>query len=181
MSLTASYYTQSYRQAEKLKQEICSYLMSYCSWKQNQWCEFLPRVEYAQNSLTHLSTGLNSFQCILGYQPPMLPWSGTTSDVPAVDDWINQSQATWDSAHMWPPPHFRVSQIIWLSMQNLKFILPCHKLSPRFIGPFKINQVTYWLQLPPSYSISPMFHMSLHKPVHTLPTIILPAQSLCLH
>ncbi|KAK3527809.1 hypothetical protein QTP86_006875 [Hemibagrus guttatus] len=56
---------------------------------------------------------------------------------------------------------FQVGQWAWLSMQN-------HKLSPRFVGPFRVirqvNPVTYRLQLPASYCISPMFHVSLVKP-----------------
>ncbi|KAK3535124.1 hypothetical protein QTP70_004732 [Hemibagrus guttatus] len=42
------------------------------------------------------------------------------------------------------------------------------KLSPKFIGPFKIlcqvNPVCYCLQLPASYRICPTFHVSLLRP-----------------
>lgn len=57
--------------------------------EQHQWSTFLPWAEYAQNSLTHSSTGLTPFQDftpVLGYQPPLFPWSGEPSEVPAVDD-----------------------------------------------------------------------------------------------
>ncbi|KAK3523656.1 hypothetical protein QTP70_006716 [Hemibagrus guttatus] len=56
--------------------------------------------EYAQNSLTHSSTGLTPFQCILSYQPPLFPWLGEPSDVPAVDDWAHCSQEVWENAHV---------------------------------------------------------------------------------
>ncbi|KAK3548134.1 hypothetical protein QTP70_004875 [Hemibagrus guttatus] len=61
---------------------------AFCmQWDINhKWSEFLPWVEYAQNSLMHSSTGLTPFQ------PPMFSWSGTPANIPAMDDWINQNQ-----------------------------------------------------------------------------------------
>ncbi len=57
---------------------------------------------------------------------------------------------------------------------HLRLRLPCKKLSPCFIGPFKImrqiNEVTYQLQLPPPrYCIHPTFHLSLRKPCSSPP------------
>ncbi|KAK3570659.1 hypothetical protein QTP86_024769 [Hemibagrus guttatus] len=52
--------------------------------------------------------------------------------------------------------------------EDIHLRLPCKKLSPRYIGPFtilrQINDVTYELQLPRQYHISPTFHVSLLKP-----------------
>ncbi|KAK3514011.1 hypothetical protein QTP70_001292 [Hemibagrus guttatus] len=73
--------------------------------------------------------------------------------------------------HRFPHPRFQVGQWVWLSAQNLRLKLACHKLSPCFIGPFlmvrQVNLVTYHLQLPPSYHISPTFHVSLLKLAHS--------------
>lgn len=55
-----------------------------CHDYQDCWCNFLPWTKYAQNSLRQATTGLTPFQCILGYQPPLFPWSGEPLDVPAV-------------------------------------------------------------------------------------------------
>ncbi len=98
VSLRSGYHPQSNGQVECLNQEIGRYPRTYCSREQHRWSEFLPWAEYAQNSLTHSSTGLTPFQCVLGVQPPLFPWSGEPSSVPAVDEWIQRSERVWDSA-----------------------------------------------------------------------------------
>ncbi len=49
----------------------------------------------------------------------------------------------------------------------IRLRLPSRKLSPRYIGNFpitkRVNEVTYQLQLPDHYRISPTFHVSLLK------------------
>ncbi|KAK3572677.1 hypothetical protein QTP86_004021 [Hemibagrus guttatus] len=135
----------------------------------------------------HSSTGLTPFQCVLGYQPPLFPWSGEPSSVPTVEEWYRRSQEVWGRAHVRlqravrrqriqadrnrrPHPAYQVGQMVWLSTRNLRLKLPCRKLSPKFIGPFEIvrqvNPVAYRLRLPASYRICPTFHASLLKPVH---------------
>ncbi|KAK3530048.1 hypothetical protein QTP86_010336 [Hemibagrus guttatus] len=188
VSLSSGYHPQSNGQAERLNQEIGRFLRTYCSREQRRWSEFLPWAEYAQNSLIRSSTGLTPFQCVLGYQPPLFPWSGEPSDVPAVEEWYRLSQEVWERAHVRlqravrrqriqadrrrrPHPAYRVGQKVWLSTRNLHLKLPCRKLNPKFVGPFEIvrqvNPVAYRLRLPTSYRICPTFHVSLLKPAHS--------------
>ncbi|KAK3505726.1 hypothetical protein QTP70_020347 [Hemibagrus guttatus] len=164
VSLSSSHHPQSNGQVECLNQEIGRFLRSYCSREQQRWSEFLPWAEYAQDSLTHSSTGLTPFQCVLGYQPPLFPWSGEPSSVPAVEEWYRHSQEVWERAHVRLQRAVRRQRI-----QADRHRRP-HPVSPKFIGPFEIvrqvNPVAYRLRLPASYRICPSFHASLLKPAH---------------
>ncbi|KAL0155743.1 hypothetical protein M9458_050006, partial [Cirrhinus mrigala] len=60
-------------------------------------------------------------------------------------------------------PMYQLGDQVWLSTHDLR--LPCRKLSPHYIGPFRIlrqiNDMTFQLQLPPRYRIHPTFHTPL--------------------
>ncbi|KAI2645678.1 Transposon Tf2-6 polyprotein [Labeo rohita] len=187
VSLSSGYHPQTNGQTERKIQEVGRFLRTFCTSHQDTWNQFLGWAEYAQNSLRQATTGLTPFQCILGFQPPLFPWTGEPSDVPSVDHWFRESERVWDEAHQHlqravrrqvntadrrrsEAPTFQVGQKVWLSTRDIRLRLPCKKLSPRFVGPFtiteQINPVTYRLQLPAHYRIHPTFHVSLLKPYH---------------
>ncbi len=185
VSLSSGYHPQTNGQTEHKIQEIGRYLWAYCHNHQNSWNQYLPWAEYAQNSLRQSTTGLTPFQCVLGFQPPLFPWTGERSEVPAVDYWFRESERVWDSAHVHiqqavqrhkfyadarrsTNPVYQPGDRVWLSTRDIRLRLPSRKLSPRYIGPFpitkRVNEVTYQLQLPDHYRISRTFHVSLLKP-----------------
>ncbi|KAL0199986.1 hypothetical protein M9458_003173, partial [Cirrhinus mrigala] len=185
ISLTSGYHPQSNGQLERLNQELSRFLCAYCHLHQNDWSDYLLRAEYAQNSLKKPSTQLTPFQCVLGFQTPLFPWSGEPTNLPAVDTWLRRSEATWDMAHTnlqqaiqrvihqanrlrRAAPQYQVGQWIWLSTKDLRLRLPSRTLSPRYVGPFKIikqiTPVAFRLELPAHNLVSPTFHVSLFKP-----------------
>ncbi len=183
VSLSSGYHPQSNGQTERKIQDVGRFLRTFCHGRQNSWNQFLGWAEYAQNSLRQSSTGFTPFQCVLGFQPPLFPWSGEPSDVPAVDYWFRESEGVWDATHHQlqqavrrqrmeanvrrsASPEYQPGPKVWLSTRDINLCLPSRKLSPRFVGPIleQINPVTYKLQLPPHYKIHPTFHVSLLKP-----------------
>ncbi|XP_049326668.1 uncharacterized protein LOC125786994 [Astyanax mexicanus] len=129
---------------------------------------------------------MTPFQCFLGYQPPIMPWSAKPSDIPAVDERMCRSEEVWEETHRcieavleWQKqqadclhrenPLYSPGDWVWLSTRD--FLQPDgnKKLSAKYIGPFKIikriNEVTYCLNIPSHYHVCPSFHVSLLKPV----------------
>ncbi|KAK3540136.1 hypothetical protein QTP70_026881 [Hemibagrus guttatus] len=100
VSLSSGYHPQTNGQTERKIQEVGRFLRTFCHDHQESWSLFLGWVEYAQNSLRQPTTSLTPFQCVLGYQPPLFPWDGEPSDVPAIDYWFRESKRVWDSAHL---------------------------------------------------------------------------------
>ncbi|KAI2645614.1 Transposon Ty3-I Gag-Pol polyprotein [Labeo rohita] len=156
-------------------QELGRYLRAYCHKDQHCWNRFLPWAEYAQNSLRQDTTGLTPFQCVLGYQPPLFPWTEEPSNVPAVDHWFRESERVWDSAHIHlqraVQQHKRFADVRRRPAPNSTQGTWCgcpHGISAS-VNPVilrRINEVTFQLQLPPRYRIHPTFHVSLLKPYH---------------
>uniref|UniRef100_A0A9J8AV28 Integrase catalytic domain-containing protein n=1 Tax=Cyprinus carpio carpio TaxID=630221 RepID=A0A9J8AV28_CYPCA len=80
VSLTSGYHPESNGQVERLNQELSRFLPTYCHNNQADWSRYFLWAEYAQNSFRKPATGLTPFQCVLGFQPPLVPWAGEPSE-----------------------------------------------------------------------------------------------------
>jgi hypothetical protein len=186
VSLTSRYQPQSKGQVERTNQELRRFLRSHCQDQQGEWTWILPWAEYTQKSLCYSSTGLTPFHYVLVYQLAQPLWTPSQTEAPAVDKFFRNTEEVWNATHVRlqlavrhqkdqahhhrsEAPVFNPGDRVWLSTRNLPVRLPCWKLSTWFLWPFKvlqrINEVTYHLQLPTNYRISPSFHVSLLRPV----------------
>ncbi|KAI2661141.1 Transposon Tf2-6 polyprotein [Labeo rohita] len=165
VSLTSGYHPQANGQVECLNQELTRFLRSYCQNHQEDWSRYLFWAEYAQNSLRKPATNLTPFQCTLGFQPPLFPWSGEPSELPAINSWFQRRRSGIRPTSIYRGPYTTPRP------RPTEDAYPIHPTNPAsgsgsrpgtFVCAYPArNSVP---ELPPQYRISPTFHVSLFKP-----------------
>uniref|UniRef100_A0A8K9Y3I9 Gypsy retrotransposon integrase-like protein 1 n=1 Tax=Oncorhynchus mykiss TaxID=8022 RepID=A0A8K9Y3I9_ONCMY len=196
VSLSSGFHPQSNGQAERANQTIGRILRSLSFRNPASWSEQLPWAEYAHNSLPSSATGLSPFQSSLGYQPPLFSSQFAESSVPSAQAFVQRCERTWKrvrsvlcryrtqtvraaNKRRTKSPRYCRGQRVWLSTQNLPLKTASRKLTPRFIGPFRIsrviNPVAVRLLLPRYLRrVHPVFHVSCIKPVLRAPARLPP-------
>ena len=140
-------------------------------------------AEFAYHNSYHTSLGCSPFYALYGYNPEIeyeLEDKLIEGKVPAAKDRVKQLHATWQAlSERWvsvdtastrsfndrhTPKAFKVNDLVMLSTKNLKQKRPSKKLSHKYVGPFRVEDIVgsqaYRLTLPATYRIHPVFHVS---------------------
>ena len=146
----------------------------------------MPTIELAINSSPNRSTGYTPFFLNYGFQPTVpteLLGGNEIVKQESVGQFVDRLRKVWEVARRrlkqaveqqakWynqrhRPVSYRVGQWVLLSTTNLHLKGTPSKLQRKFVGPFKIIErigtQSYRLELPESWRIHSVFHVSLLK------------------
>ncbi|KAA8541336.1 hypothetical protein F0562_025299 [Nyssa sinensis] len=183
-----AYHPQTDGQTEVVNRTIEMYLRCLTRDHPKDWATWIPWVEFSYNIAYHSSIKTSPFEFLYGRPPPnLLSYTASTTKVDAVDialknrdvflkqvrQCLAQAQErmkrVYDQGHH--EERFEVGDRVYLKLQayrqhSVQFRKHA-KLSPRFYGPFRVDQkigeVSYKLDLPKWSHIHPVFHVSLLK------------------
>ena len=192
MKATTAYHLQSNGEAERVNQEIGTYLRMYCMEKPADWSLYLADAQFAHNFRIHSTHGQTPFYLLHGYELTAYP-SNMANTLGLAEEWLEQLAANQDKAIIAHKKaqeamitrkpglaykKFKVGDKVWLDTRNLH-LKTTRKLTPRRLGPFEIIEeilpVVYKLRLPETWHVHNVFHTSLLTPQVVTPKYGVPA------
>ena len=192
LKATTTYRLQSNGEAERVNQEIGTYLHMYCTEKPTDWSLYLADAQFAHNSRIHSTHGQTPFYLLHGYELTASP--SDVANIPGLaEERLEQLAANRDKAVIAHKraqeamiarkpglayKKFKVGDKVWLDARNLH-LKTTRKLMPRRLRPFEIveeiSPVVYKLKLPETWRIHNVFHASLLTPQVVTPEYGIPA------
>src|SRR5258708_1527227 len=155
LNLSTAYHLQTDGQTERVNQILEQYLRVYCSYKQDDWVEFLGMAEFQYNNSYHDATQTSPFFANYGFHPTFASVPGSHVQNPAASTFAShldskkedlqaelelvQETAKRHYDSKWTPsPVFRPGDYVMLLHCNIQSSRPTGKLDYWKIGPFKI-------------------------------------------
>jgi hypothetical protein len=180
-NLSTAAHAQTDGQTERVNQEIEQYFRIFINAQMNDWAAWLPIAEHCYNNRVHSATGVSPFFATRGYevntsvsptrqQPQMERFEEFAQRMSKVREEAEcalkkaakEMKKFYDRGRK--PKEYSVGDRVWLEATNLTTDRPKKKLDHKRLGPFKIIQkisnVVYKLELPPTWRIHPVFHVS---------------------
>ncbi|KAL0534326.1 hypothetical protein IC582_028616 [Cucumis melo] len=188
LNRSTAYHPQSDGQTEVVNRGVETYLRCYCGERPKEWTKWLHWAKYWYKTTYQRSLGATPFQAIYGRLPPLLIYYGDRdTPISALDEQLKERDIALEALK----EHLRIAQekmkrnadqkrreveymigdMVFLKIrpyrQESLRKRRNEKLSPKFFAPYniveKIGPVTYKLELPPTASIHPVFHVSHFK------------------
>src|SRR6185369_5885441 len=192
LAMSTAFHPQTDGQTERTNRTLEEMLRAYVSYKQNNWDKYLALAEFAYNNSKQTSTKFTPFELDAGQHPltPITLTTKTLTSVETTNEFLNQWKTMMEIAKdnlMLAQQHqteqankhrryeeYNVGDKVLLSTRHINNPVdknrPTRKLSPKFIGPYriikKVSVTAYKLDLPNTFRIHPVFHISLLKPYH---------------
>jgi len=186
--MSTAYHPETDGLTERTNGTLQQYLKTCVNNTRDNWDTYLPMAEFALNSAYQESIKNSPFFLTYGEQPRLpidMLAQGVDDSVPAVKELLDNLKGALENArgnivaaqqaqkkhadkhrrsHM-----FKSGDIVLLDTRNLK-LKGSTKLRNRYIGPFKllrqIGENNFEIDLPTSFKIHRVFHVSLIKPYH---------------
>jgi hypothetical protein len=183
--LSTAFHPQTDGQTERCNQVLEQYLRSFVT-DEKQWARCLKTAEFAVNNAINDTIKLSPNEALMGYRPDFAVDEVVDNQegVPEARNRISRLQEQrreleqrwrnaqetqakqYNKAHQ--PLTLQRGDLVLLSTKNLRLKSP-NKLTPKFIGPFRVLQSVgsqaYRLSLPRQYSqLHNVFHVNLLEP-----------------
>ena len=187
VSMSTAFHPQTDGQTERMNRTVEQVLRIYVDYRQKNWDELLPLVEFAINNHSSSSTGSSPFFLNSGLHPLLPVHHGQHSDNPTaltshqqLDANLTLAKDLLRKAQDTQKHHanlrrrdleFSPDDMVLLDSEHVTVDnqrnRPSKKLAAKYIGPYRvlerIGAVAYKLELPDSMRIHPVFHVSRLK------------------
>lgn len=186
LKMSSSFHPQSDGQSEATNAILETLIRCYGNYTNSDWWDLLPLMEVSYNRASTRATGLSPFHVAYGHEPIIdMNVPSDIGVVPTVDllvekfklmetfvmenlEFSKKQQEKYANTKRLMEPAFNVGDRVWLKPSKLKTIEK-KKFRARRMGPFtiikKISSVAFKLDLPATWKIFDVFHVSLLEKV----------------